>query len=625
MRPASAQRAVIVLALLLLVIAVFWPAGRYPYAGLDDDAVITHNPWVGGGLSVAGVRWAFTTLAGTMWFPLTWLSYMADVQVLGDGAGPHHLANLAIHAAAAALLFLVLAALTGSRWKSAFVAALFAVHPLHVESVVWITERKDVLSGLFWMITLAAYAWYCRKPARLRYLAVLVSFVLGLMAKPMLVTLPFVLALLDYWPLARFRGVRDAGPAARKKLIARLVVEKAPLLVVASGFSLLTVYAQGRGDALGSLAVVPLWARLANALQSYAWYLGKSLAPSGLAIYYPHPGASIAVAGVVAAAVVLAGVTWLALRQAARLPALLTGWLWYLGTLVPVIGVVQVGAYARADRFTYLPLIGLFIMAAWGAEALFPRASRWAPLPVAAAVATVLALAIAGAVQVGYWRDDERLFGHALAVTERNWMVHGNLGATLLEQGRAEDARREFEQALAYHPGYALARLNLGLALVRLGRGGEAEGQFLEVLRQNPDDANAHFSLGQYLAAEGRLGDALQHLDRAIQLAPDFIAAQQALGWALLKAGKAAAALERFRTALSLQPDLADAFNGAGAALAEQGQFAAAATTLQAALRLAPEDPEIHANFAYVLERLGRAAEADRERREAGRLRGGEK
>ena len=648
------KRTGVVLALLLLTLAVYWPVCRYPFAGLDDDVVITHNPWVNGGLSLVGLRWAATTLAGTMWFPLTWISYMADVQFFGAGAGSHHLANLLIHATNSILLFLTLNALTGSRWKSAFVSAMFAVHPLHAESVVWITERKDVLSGLFWMITLATYQWYVHRPRLGRYLALLGIFVLGLMAKPMLVTLPFVLLLLDYWPLGRFRGGKGMAPGALPNRIRELFAEKLPLLAVAAGFSLLTIITQNRGGAISSLDAVPFWARLANAVVSYAWYVRKTVVPTALAIYYPHPGTAIGTGEIIAATLFAGAVTWFVLRSSTVRPALAVGWLWYLGTLIPTLGLVQVGAYARADRFTYLPLIGLFILVAWDAPFLLTRKFRYVSLLPWMGGALTLLMAVACSIQVGYWRDDETLFGHALAVTQRNWMVHCNLGATLMEMGKLEEARNEFQEALRINPNFELARLNLGQTLSRLGKDNEAEGQFLAVLRQNPDDGKAHFSLGRHLADKGRLDEALLHLNTAIRLEPDFAAAHEALGqvlsergdgelaiaalsralqlqpdlaaartalgWALMKAGRSAEALDRFRVVLAVQPDSAEALTGAGAALGEAGRFDEATASLQAALRLDPGAPEIHNNLAIVFQRMGRQEAADREWQEAVRL-----
>jgi protein O-mannosyl-transferase len=625
---------VIVPALLLLVAAVFRPVVHYPFTGFDDDIVVLNNPWVRGGIVGGGLRWAFTTFRAGMWFPLTWISHMVDVQLFGLQAGMHHLTNLLLHAATTALLFLLLGALTGSRGKSAFVAALFAVHPLHVESVVWVTERKDVLSGLFWVLTVAAYVRYVRHAGRLRYLALLAVFTLGLMTKPMLVTLPFVLLLLDFWPLGRLRIGKIGAPVTLANRPLFLAAEKLPLLALSAGISLVTVAFQERITAVVSLEALPLRARLANAVHAYVWYLGKTLLPTKLAILYPHSGTVVAALAVVAALLLLTVVSWSVLRAAQSRPAVAVGWLWYLGMLVPVIGLVQIGTYARADRFTYLPLIGLFLATAWGVPDASSRRYR-ALLPWAAG-AVILSLAAAASIQVGYWRDDESLFGHALAVTRENWMVHGNLGATLMEKSDLEGAIAQFEAALRINPAYELARLNLGQALSRLGRSDEAERQFNQVLRQRPGDERAHFVLARHLADRGRWDEALPHLEAVLRRNPEFGPAQEilgewllvkgdtapaiaalekavrlqpqsatvriTLGWAMLKAGKSGEALDQFRAALGAQPDSAAALNGMGAALGEQGRLGEAEAALRAALRLDPRDREIQANLAFILE-----------------------
>lgn len=543
----SHKRFGVVLSLLVLIGAVYWPVGGFPFIGYDDD-VVRNNPWFRGGLSLDGLRWAFTA-PSALWDPLSWISHMADVELFGQQAGAHHLVNVVFHAAGTLVLFLALEAMTGSRGKSAFVAALFAVHPLHVESVVWIAERKDVLSGFFWMLALAAYVGYVRHPRPSRYLALCAAFALGFMAKPMLVTFPFVLLLLDYWPLGRVR-LRGGMPAGGRTISpAALLAEKLPIVALAAGFAIVTVISAHRGGVIGSLEDLPLWARLVNAVISYSWYALKTVWPTSLAIVYPHPGIAIEPWAICAAVAFVGAATWFALRSHDRRPAIAVGWLWYLGTLLPAIGLVQVGAIARADRFTYLPLIGLFVVAAWGAQGLVSRLRLAGSPSLWVAGSVVLAMAAASFVQVGYWRDDETLFGHALAVTRGNWMIHGNLGATLMEKGDLEGAIVQFREALRYNHGYELARLNLGQALSSLGRDDEAEGQFQEVLRQRPGDERAHFCLGRHFAARERWDEAIRHLERAVRLNPGFAQAYVDLAGALMKAGRNDEAVNALRDA----------------------------------------------------------------------------
>ena len=421
------QRRWKIIACLFLVVATLATYGdlrTHQFINFDDDIYVTGNPPVQDGLTLKGLTWAFTTMHGGLWIPLTWLSFMVNSQLFGLHPGGFLLTNLLFHIANALLLFLWLLYLTRTLGCSFLVAALFALHPLHVESVAWATERKDVLSTFFWLLTMWAYVWYAERPRLGRYLLILVCFSLGLMAKPMLVTLPFVLLLLDYWPLGRLRLKGPAAAAASPKpgpgvTIKRLVWEKSPLFVISALSIVVTFYAQKEAGAISTLQTLPIANRLANAMVAYGSYLGKMFWPAHLAVFYPHPGHNLPIWQALAAGLALAVLTLLALRQARRHPYLLVGWLWYLGTLLPVIGLVQVGGQAMADRYTYVPFIGLFIVVVWGMADL---AARWrAPkflLPVGAGV-VLSALMVCTWVQVSYWRDSITLYEHTLEVTRR--------------------------------------------------------------------------------------------------------------------------------------------------------------------------------------------------------------
>jgi Flp pilus assembly protein TadD len=507
------------LALFVVTLVVFLPVVSHGFCSYDDNDYVFENAAVRGGLSRAGVAWAWTALHASNWHPLTWLSHMLDCQLFGLHAGGHHAVNLLWHLLNSVGLFWVLRRLTREDWRPALVAVLFALHPLHVESVAWVAERKDVLSTFFAVLTVGAYALYAEQPGPWRYLAVLAAFALGLLAKPMLVTLPLVLLLLDVWPLGRTATVGWR----------RLALEKVPLLGLSAGSCAVTLLAQRLP--LTATGLLPLPVRLENAVMAYAAYLRKTLWPTDLAVLYPHPGAPLPWWQVGGAALLLAGLTVLAFALRGRRPALLVGWLWYLGTLVPVIGVVQVGWQALADRYTYLPLVGVFIALAWALPA--PHSGRLRIGLVAAAAVVLAACAVLARVQVGYWRSDRALWERTLAVTPDNPVARIHLGAVLFREGRLDEAERQFalslqgptqfpqafnnlatclrrrgevEQAVAMlsrwrelEPAEPRCRNGLGLAFAQQGRWAEARDQFREARRLRPDVAEYHFNLATAL------------------------------------------------------------------------------------------------------------------------------
>ena len=458
----------ICLLLVAATVAVYSQVRHYEFVNYDDPEYVPGNVHVRGGLSAGGVAWALQSFDAANWFPVTWLSHMADAQLFGMDSGWHHLTNVWLHALAALVLFLALRRMTAARWRSALVGSLFALHPLHVESVAWVAERKDVLSALFWFVTLWLYAGYVKRPGVGRYLAVVAAYGVGLMSKPMLVTLPAVLLLMDVWPLGRVAWPWNWARARG------LVLEKVPLLAMAAGDAVLTFLAQRQGGAVAPLAGIPPVFRMANALVSCVAYLRDMFWPAGLAVFYPYPR-TMPAAEAALAGVVLAGISIAVARQFRARPYLAIGWCWYLVTLGPVIGLVQVGTQARADRYTYVPMVGLFVMLGWGAAELVERVPR-ARIPVtAAAVAACAACAAATWFQIQYWATSETLLRHALEVTSDNYITHHNLADYYLQMNRNEEARREDAEAVRINPVYVEARLNLGLALSLLGRPAEAE------------------------------------------------------------------------------------------------------------------------------------------------------
>jgi len=540
----------VVLALTLLSLAIYTQTSRFDFVNLDDPAYVSDNPRVLGGLSVDGVRWAFQSTEEANWHPLTWLSLMLDSEIGGGSPRIYHATNVAFHIVTSVLLYLALFRLTTCRWRSAFVAALFAVHPLHVESVAWISERKDVLSATFWMLTLLAYVRYARSPRVATYLPVLATFVLGLMAKPMLVTLPVTLVLLDYWPLGRLHWPprKSDRPA---------LLDKLPLLLLSGVSAAVTLYAQSAGGAVNTLESISLGARAGNAFVSYAGYIGKTLWPFGLAAFYPHPAESPALWRVAACLLVLAALSWLAARSWSRYPYLGVGWAWYLVTLLPVIGFVQVGVQGMADRYMYIPMIGLLIAGVWGAADLARRIGRPEASKFAGGVAgvVVLLLAVRAWDQTRHWKNGVALFEHALRVTEDNSRAHNGLGMALGTAGRRDEAIAQFRLAVASDPNYALAHSNLAGALALEGRFDEASAGFRRATELSPRDATILANAGTALMRQGRLKEAAAMLTRAVEIDPDRRQAQKNLGVVLARLGDLDGAIRHFGEALRIDPE----------------------------------------------------------------------
>jgi protein O-mannosyl-transferase len=550
----------ICLFLAAITFAVFGQTLRHQFVNYDDDRYVYENALVSKGVTQAGVAQAFKQGSLANWDPLTTLSHMLDCQFYGLHAGGHHLTNVLLHMASVILLFLTLRKMTGATWRSAFVAAVFAIHPLRVESVAWVAERKDTLSGLFFMLTLWAYAGYAKSPKVPRYLLVILFFACGLMSKSMLITLPFVLLLLDYWPLKRIGDLRfaiyePAAPGSQKKFspITRAFIEKLPLLAMSAGAVVMTVVAQG--GAVKSLEEFPFGLRLENAIVSVANYLRQMFWPSGLAVFYPYPEHGLPVVEVGIAAAILIGISVAAWCWRRTRPYMLVGWLWYVGMLVPVMGLVQAGAQAQADRYTYLPQIGLYVALTWLAAGATMGWPNQRIILGCVAGAVIAALAAMAYIQTTYWRDSEILWRRTLACTENNVVAYNNLGQLELKAGRTDDAVADFQKAVDSRPQYAQAHANLGSALLKKGRFDEAIAEYQKAVELQPGDAGFWGDLGAGLLQEGRLDEAVQTLTKSLSLQPDNYDVQSNLGFALFHQGKTDEATAHFLRALDLKPD----------------------------------------------------------------------
>ena len=619
------------LGLVAVTLAVFGQTLTHDFVNFDDHVYVYENPLVIRGLSTEGIIGAFTHTHARNWHPLTTISHMLDCQLYGLKAGGHHLTNVILHTISVLLLFLVLKQMTAALWQSAFVAALFAIHPLHVESVAWIAERKDVLSAIFFMLTLAAYVQYARAPSALRYLFVMFLFALGLMSKPMLVTLPFVLLLLDYWPLGRI----GAQKSEIRRRLPTLITEKIPLFALSALSCIATLVAQRQGPS--AIDQLPFLWRLENTFVTYVTYIWQLLWPVQLAVFYPYPNGRLPIAEVTVAIAVLVGISLLVISLRRTKPYLFTGWFWYLGMLVPVVGLVQVGEQAHADRYTYLPQIGLYIIITWTVGRLLLESTRFRRALVGGIAAiAIVSLGARAFDQASYWKDSETLWNHALAVTGENDVAHNNLGFLFLRRGELDKAISEFQTALDirsrntqshYSLGTALIQSNLGNALARKQLLDEAIDHLQEAIRLRPDYADAYFNLGSVLFQQGRIDQAIAQWQAALAIRPRDAEAHRNVADALRKQGKVKEAISEYEQALNIAPEDGVALNslawilatcsdgsmrngaravmlaaravqasGSGnpsfvrtlaAAHAEAGQFAEAAATAEAAKALA--------------------------------------
>src|SRR6266516_2189201 len=571
-------------ALLLLIFGqTFW----HDFINYDDPRYVYENTKITGGLSISGIAWAFSHIHSMNWHPLTTISHMLDCQLYGLNTGWHHFTNVLLHTLAAILLFLALQQMTGAFWRSAFVAAVFAIHPLRVESVAWIAERKDVLSGVCFMLTLLAYVHYVRAPSIGRYLFVAVVFAFSLMSKPMLVRLPFLLLLLDYWPLSR---IRDPSSDIRRRLLT-LVVEKIPLIALSAVSSVVTFLAQ-RG-AVGWSEQLPVLARINNAVVSYVAYIWQMLWPVKLAVFYPHPENRLQPWEIILSLLLLLGITAAAIALRKQRPYFITGWLWYLGMLVPVIGLVQVGWQSRADRYTYLPQIGLYIVAAWAVSDLTALWRRQRTILSAAAILTIAVLSWRAWVQTSYWRDSETLFMHALAVTSNNDVAENNLGIVFLRKGKLDDAISLLQAAVDLRPENSPAHENLAKALLQKGQVADALVHYRKLLELQPDNIEVHNIVGTVLIQQGHIREGVEEWQKVLAIQPDNGNAMSNLAWVFatspddsLRDG--AQAVQLAEQALRISGGrIPIIFRTLAAAYAEHGMFSQSIQTAQRGIELA--------------------------------------
>lgn len=603
--------------LALGTLALYWQVTGFEFTNYDDNKFVTENPAVLGGLTLKGLRWAFTTGFMGNWHPLTWISHMLDCELFHQAAGMHHLVNVVIHALNTLLLFVVLRRMTGAQWRSAMVAALFAWHPLHVESVAWVAERKDVLSALFFLLTLLAYARYVEESnvqspkSGFFYRLTFLFFALGLMSKPMLVTLPFVLLLLDFWPLGRVSGLKsqvsspDQRPSTldpRLSTFVELVREKLPLFVLAVCVSVVTYATQKNGRAAGVWLGLTPSGRFGNAVVSYVRYLGKTFWPSSLGVFYPHPGRWPLVV-VLASAALLILITIAALVFLQRRPWFGMGWLWFVGTLVPVIGIVQIGAQSMADRYMYIPQIGLLIAVVWFSAEMLGRMRASRIVMALLAVAVLAGCLVVSWRQIGYWRNSVSLFARAIAITENNSVARYNYGTAVGLLGDHEEAKRQYAEVLRINPDFFLALVNMGCLLHEAGQFKEATNFLARAVRLAPNDSLANHSLGLALAALGDLHGAEARFAVACAAEKNDAMNQCDWGTTLLALGRTDEAVEHLSAALRLDPKLAAAHAGMGIALTAQHRTREAAAYYRVALQLQPVSPSpaVLNNLAWLL------------------------
>ena len=591
--------------LVLVVLIVFGKSVQFGFLNFDDDLFVAKNAHILQGLSWNNLQWAVTAGLNAndhstdYWRPLSLISQMADVQFYGLRAGWHHAVNLAIHTITSVTLFLLLRAMTGSPVRSAFVAALFTIHPLHVESVAWVAERKDLLCGLFFVLTLGAYARYARRRFRWdNYILILLLYTLGLLSKPMAITLPFVLLLLDYWPLQRTETVAWS----------RLLLEKAPLLAMALAVAWITTLGWG-GVNLGAMAGLPLAWRLGNAVVAYATYLFQMVWPYGLAVFYSHPARNLSLWSVWVSLALLLAITCAVIWQRQR-RYLIVGWLWYLGMLVPVIGITQSGAQAHADRFTYLPLIGIFLALTWLAADLASEMKIPRRLTGFLASSMLVILMLVAGDQVSFWKNDIDLWTHCLSLNHSNPLALNNMGLALSRVGRDDEALALFEEACRLEPDYSTARLNIAMEQMRHGNSREASSELLNIIHDNPRDETAYYNLSILSQQEGRKSEAMTSLREALKINPSLVEASLSLAALLLESGNPDEGVAVLRSSLQYHPDDAEALAHLGEALSRQGRWQESLVEYGRAVSIKPDDPESLAGLGSSLLATGRVMDA---------------
>jgi tetratricopeptide (TPR) repeat protein len=626
--------------LVVAIIVIYVPIIHFDFVGYDDELYVTQNSHVQKGFTPESLKWAFTTFHSGNWHPLTWLSHMLDCELYGLSSAGHHWTNVEFHIANTLLLFFILFKMTGVFWRSAFVAAFFALHPLHVESVAWVSERKDVLSTFFGLLMIFAYYRYVKMPCLKNYLLVIIFLSLGLMAKPMIVTFPFVLLLLDFWPLKRFHYKNNYFLQSERtnyygsKGIFRLILEKIPLFIPVVISCILTFLAQKSEGAVKALEALSLKTRISNAFVSYVSYVSKAIWPSKLGIFYPHPENALSAWTIIGAVLLIAVAVLLSLRTLKKYPYIAVGLFWYLGTLVPAIGLVQVGAQAMADRYTYIPLIGIFIIVAWGVSDLCKKWQYGKNFLGVSAMIILSALAWKTFHQLSHWKNSITLFENAVRVTENNYLAHNNLGTAygrvdldaaiynykaalkikrdyvvahynlgnvLAKKGNIDEAIVHYQEAVRIKPDYAKAHNNLGTALYIKKDYEGAVSYFAKALKINPQDAGAHNNLANVLFIQGKSDEAMLHYNKAIGINPEHEEAHYNLGKIMLKQGRLNKAFTHFAEVIKIKPDYVQAHNEIGLILFKQGKFNNARIFFLKAIQIDPNYSEAHKNLEMLM------------------------
>jgi len=569
----------ICLALAIATAAVYCQVCSFDFVNYDDMQYIYKNPNIQTGITGQSIKWAITAGYAANWHPLTWLSHITDWRIFGKNAGGHHLTNLIFHIANTLLLFIVLKRMTSALWQSAFVAALFALHPMHVESVAWVSERKDVLSIFFWMLTMWAYQRYVKQPGVTRYIMVVLTFALGLTAKPMLVTLPFVLLLLDYWPLERFG----------RRTVFYLIREKIPLFVLSAASSITTFLVQRSWGAVLTASESPMRFRVSNALIAYVRYIGKMIWPSHLDVFYPHYYYKLSNFRALGSLLLLLIISILVFRFAAKHRYLLTGWLWYLGTLLPVIGLVQVGSQSMADRYSYITLTGLFIIVAWGVPEMLVNWRYKKRALTISSLLVVSAISVCTYFQAGYWRNSIALFQHSLDLSQNNHIAHLHMGKALCESGKPDEGVKEYRKFLQMWPNDASVISDLGIELIKQGRLDEGIREYKRYLQIKPNDSNMFNDIGVALCQQGKLDEAVEYITKSLQIKPDFAAAHNNLAYTLALQGNLDKAVIHYKEALRLDPNYTLAHYHFGRILERMGKINQAIGHFEEAMRLKPD------------------------------------
>lgn len=593
--------------LIFITLAIYWQTGSHEFVSLDDDMFVTDNVNVKSGLTEKNIIWLFNPVPGAGWHPVTWISHIFDFQIYGNQPRGHHLTNVFIHAATTILIYFLFIYLTGSNLKSIFVAGLFSLHPLQVESVAWVAERRNVLFALFWFLTLLCYSIYVKNGKIKFYIFSILFFLFGIMSKPMIITLPVVMLLIDFWPLNRYSILKNDGGIERFifsfTIAKRLLLEKIPFIILSTISILITLNIPTIAELIPGAQDLSFELRAANAITSYVKYIARMFWPTDLAVYYPMPN-SIPLWQVIFSLLILISISVAVIWHGVRKPYLVVGWFWFLITLVPVIGIIQFGTHAMADRYMYVSGVGLFLVVAWGVPDITKTISHQKHVVLALALVVLLICTYLTNNQLAYWKDSISLYRHTLRVTNNNILIHNNLGVALGEKGFLDEAMLEFAKSIAIFPDYYRAHNNYGLALAGTGRLEEAILEYRRAIEINPNFSDAHNNLGLALASMGRLDESIAEYAKALAISPDHLSAYNNLGLALVGKGELDRAIDVFRKAIAIDPACFEAHYNLGRTFARQGHIPLAIQEYKKVLEIKPDSAEARKSLEFALEQL---------------------